>query len=80
VHADPRRLARLAREAEEVGWDDFFIWDHILFGPYGGIPMSDPWVALAAIALSTERIRQDLPRFSAASLGERRSFTPTASR
>ncbi len=57
VHADPRRLARLAREAEEVGWDAFFIWDHILFDPYGGIPMSDPWVALAAITMSTERIR-----------------------
>jgi alkanesulfonate monooxygenase SsuD/methylene tetrahydromethanopterin reductase-like flavin-dependent oxidoreductase (luciferase family) len=57
VHADPRVLARLARDAEAAGWDGFFIWDHILFDPYGGIAMSDPWVALAAIALGTERIR-----------------------
>lgn len=57
VHADPRVLARLARDAEAAGWDGFFIWDHILFDPYGGIALSDPWVALAAIALGTERIR-----------------------
>ncbi len=57
VHADPRTLARLARDAEEAGWDAFFIWDHILFDPYGGIAMSDPWVALAVIAMSTRRIR-----------------------
>jgi alkanesulfonate monooxygenase SsuD/methylene tetrahydromethanopterin reductase-like flavin-dependent oxidoreductase (luciferase family) len=57
AHWHPRTLARLAREAEEARWDGFFIWDHILFDPYGGIAMSDPWVALAAISMSTERIR-----------------------
>jgi alkanesulfonate monooxygenase SsuD/methylene tetrahydromethanopterin reductase-like flavin-dependent oxidoreductase (luciferase family) len=56
-HWHPRTLARLAQQAEGAGWDGFFIWDHILFDPYGGIAMSDPWVALAAIAMSTERIR-----------------------
>lgn len=29
--ADPRRMAGLAREAEDAGWDGFFIWDHIRF-------------------------------------------------
>lgn len=51
---DPRALAEAARDAETAGWDGFFIWDHMLFGP---IPVADPWVALTAIALSTERIR-----------------------
>ncbi|MGH2517712.1 MAG: LLM class flavin-dependent oxidoreductase [Ktedonobacterales bacterium] len=53
--ADPRALADLAREAEDAGWDGFFLWDHMLSVP--GIPILDPWVALAAIAMSTERIR-----------------------
>jgi alkanesulfonate monooxygenase SsuD/methylene tetrahydromethanopterin reductase-like flavin-dependent oxidoreductase (luciferase family) len=51
---DPRTLARLAREAEEAGWDGFFVWDHLLYGP---VPVADPWVALTAIVLSTQRIR-----------------------
>jgi alkanesulfonate monooxygenase SsuD/methylene tetrahydromethanopterin reductase-like flavin-dependent oxidoreductase (luciferase family) len=29
--ADPRRIARLAREAEDAGWDGFFLWDHVRF-------------------------------------------------
>lgn len=57
AHWDPRTLARLAQEAEAAGWDGFFIWDHMLFDPYGGLAMSDPWVALAAIAISTTRMR-----------------------
>jgi alkanesulfonate monooxygenase SsuD/methylene tetrahydromethanopterin reductase-like flavin-dependent oxidoreductase (luciferase family) len=52
---DARVLADLAREAEHAGWDGFFIWDHIASDH--PIPMVDPWVALAAIALSTERIQ-----------------------
>ena len=51
---DPRGLAALARDAERVGWDGFFLWDHVQFMP---VPTVDPWVALSAIALSTERIR-----------------------
>ena len=52
--ADPRRLAELAKEAEDNGWDGFFLWDHI---HWHGPPMVDPWVALAAIAVATERIK-----------------------
>src|SRR5512138_2728550 len=51
---DPRVLAGLAQEAEKAGWDGFFIWDHIAGM---GLPMVDPWVALAAISLNTQRIR-----------------------
>jgi alkanesulfonate monooxygenase SsuD/methylene tetrahydromethanopterin reductase-like flavin-dependent oxidoreductase (luciferase family) len=50
----PRTLAALAADAEAAGWDGFFIWDHVMFG---STPTADPWVALAAIALATERLR-----------------------
>ena len=53
---DPNTLAELAAAAEERGWDGFFLWDHIRYRePVRAV--ADPWVALAAIAASTERIR-----------------------
>ncbi len=55
AYADPRTLAALAREAEDAGWDGFFIWDHIQVG--WPDPVADPWVALAAIAAATSRVR-----------------------
>jgi alkanesulfonate monooxygenase SsuD/methylene tetrahydromethanopterin reductase-like flavin-dependent oxidoreductase (luciferase family) len=51
---DPRTLADMARDAEAAGFDGFFLWDHVQFIP---TPTVDPWVALAAIALATQRIR-----------------------
>jgi alkanesulfonate monooxygenase SsuD/methylene tetrahydromethanopterin reductase-like flavin-dependent oxidoreductase (luciferase family) len=54
---DARRLAHLAREAEDAGWDGFFIWDHVQFQTGYAAPFCDPWVALTAIALATERVR-----------------------
>jgi hypothetical protein len=53
--ADVRILIRLAQEAEACGWDGFFLWDHLTLG--GPDPVADPWVALTAIALHTERLR-----------------------
>jgi alkanesulfonate monooxygenase SsuD/methylene tetrahydromethanopterin reductase-like flavin-dependent oxidoreductase (luciferase family) len=55
--AEPRVLAETAREAEEAGWDGFFIWDHVLWTYPENHPTYDPWVALAAIATVTHRIR-----------------------
>jgi alkanesulfonate monooxygenase SsuD/methylene tetrahydromethanopterin reductase-like flavin-dependent oxidoreductase (luciferase family) len=52
-----RALADLAREAEEAGWDGFFIWDQIHVSKSLRAPMLDPWIALAAIAVNTRRIR-----------------------
>ena len=51
--SDPVLLAELAEEAEHEGWDGVFIWDHI------GQPNTavDPWVALAAMAMKTERVK-----------------------
>src|SRR5512133_1977733 len=54
--SNPRLLAQLAREAEEAGWDAFFLWDHLL-GSDLPRPFADPWVALAAAAMNTQRIR-----------------------
>src|SRR5215470_15352683 len=50
-----RTLAELAQDAEQAGWDGFFIWDHI--ARPGSPDTVDPWVALAAIAMRTERVR-----------------------
>jgi alkanesulfonate monooxygenase SsuD/methylene tetrahydromethanopterin reductase-like flavin-dependent oxidoreductase (luciferase family) len=54
--SDPRLLADLAAHAEERGWDGFFLWDHIRYRA-PTVEVSDPWVALAAIACATERVR-----------------------
>ena len=52
--AHPRTLADLARDAEQAGWDGFFIWDDVT--GYA-TDLTDPWISLAAVALSTSRIR-----------------------
>ncbi len=52
---DPGDLVDLAGRAEAVGWDGFFVWDHVMHA--GDPPACDPWVALGAIAASTELIR-----------------------
>jgi alkanesulfonate monooxygenase SsuD/methylene tetrahydromethanopterin reductase-like flavin-dependent oxidoreductase (luciferase family) len=57
VYADARVLAELAAEAEEAGWDGFFIWDVLFSSNMSTIPVVDPWIALAAIAMRTQRIR-----------------------
>jgi len=53
-YGDASVLADLAQDAENSGWDGFFIWDHVAGW---SLPMVDPWIALAAIAVSTHRIR-----------------------
>ena len=50
-------LAELAHEADETGWDGFFIWDHLLWTDPTDQPVVEPWVAMTAIAMATERIR-----------------------
>ena len=53
---DPRLLAELAQLAEARGWDGFFLWDHIRYrAPVRAV--ADPWMALAAIAYATSRLR-----------------------
>ena len=60
--SDPLYLSDVAVEAENAGWDGFFIWDHfVYFSPFEPkVPMhpfADPWVALSAVALKTKRVR-----------------------
>jgi alkanesulfonate monooxygenase SsuD/methylene tetrahydromethanopterin reductase-like flavin-dependent oxidoreductase (luciferase family) len=54
--ADPVTVAGLAAEAEEAGWDGFFVWDHVRWQE-PVVAVADPWITLAAIATATERIR-----------------------
>jgi hypothetical protein len=57
---DVHTLAQLAVEAETAGWDGVFVWD-CLYGSPENEPEKratcDPWIALAAIALATKRVR-----------------------
>jgi len=54
--ADPVTVARLAAEAEQAGWDGFFVWDHLNWrAPVRQV--ADPWITLAAAAAATERLR-----------------------
>jgi alkanesulfonate monooxygenase SsuD/methylene tetrahydromethanopterin reductase-like flavin-dependent oxidoreductase (luciferase family) len=55
--ADPNVLVELALTAEAAGWDGFFVWDILLPAGDETTPVADPWIALAAIAASTRRIR-----------------------
>ena len=54
-YADPRLAIRLARAAEEAGWEAFFVWDHLGF--VWGSPSSDPWISLSAVAISTTHLK-----------------------
>jgi alkanesulfonate monooxygenase SsuD/methylene tetrahydromethanopterin reductase-like flavin-dependent oxidoreductase (luciferase family) len=51
---DPRAAAGLAAEAEAAGWDGVFYWDGVAIGDGDTY---DPWVVMAAMAMTTERVR-----------------------
>jgi alkanesulfonate monooxygenase SsuD/methylene tetrahydromethanopterin reductase-like flavin-dependent oxidoreductase (luciferase family) len=54
--ADPRVVARLASEAEELGWHGLFVWDQMRWRePIRHV--ADPWITLAAVAAATERLK-----------------------
>lgn len=46
---DLRELPKLAQEAEQAGWDAFFVWD--------GFLGANPWVILSAVAMNSTRLR-----------------------
>jgi alkanesulfonate monooxygenase SsuD/methylene tetrahydromethanopterin reductase-like flavin-dependent oxidoreductase (luciferase family) len=54
--SDPAAIADLAARAEAAGWDGFFVWDHVA-RPEGTFPMAEPWIALTAVAMRTQRLR-----------------------
>lgn len=51
---DPRDAAALAAAAEAAGWDAVFTWDGVAIGEGATY---DPWIVMAAMAMSTERVR-----------------------
>ncbi len=53
--ADAEALAATAARAEAAGWEGVFVWDHVM--THAGVAVADPWIALAAIAVATERVR-----------------------
>src|ERR1019366_3606116 len=53
--ADVERMAELAILAEEVGWDGFFVWDHLRY-PAPVRDILDPYACLAVMAARTSRI------------------------
>lgn len=53
--ADPALVASLARDAEGAGWHGVFLWDHIQYRP-PVTDVTDPWIALAAIAVATRKV------------------------
>ena len=55
-YGDPLLIVALAEAAEAAGWDGAFVWDHVAYREPGW-PVADPYVAVAAIAARTERIR-----------------------
>jgi alkanesulfonate monooxygenase SsuD/methylene tetrahydromethanopterin reductase-like flavin-dependent oxidoreductase (luciferase family) len=56
-YSDPRAMVELAQEAEDAGWDGFFLWDHYFWRSPQNQPVADTWTLLTAMAARTERIR-----------------------
>ena len=56
-YADPRLLGQVAGEAEAAGWDGVFVWDHIAREEDPSVPATDAWIAMAAMAVGTQRVR-----------------------
>ena len=54
---DARTLGEFAALAEASGWDGVFLEDYIVYQNRQDIPTYDSWVALATMALRTDRIR-----------------------
>jgi alkanesulfonate monooxygenase SsuD/methylene tetrahydromethanopterin reductase-like flavin-dependent oxidoreductase (luciferase family) len=55
--SDPTAVVEIAQCAEEHGWDAVFVWDHVLSPLPEPWDIADPWIVLAAVAASTQRIR-----------------------
>lgn len=59
-HLNPNIVAGLAREAEEAGWDGFFLWDHILVFRDRSVPRARGW--RGPIGRMRDRIWKEPPR------------------
>ena len=57
LFADVAFLGELAGLAEQAGWEGVFLEDYIVHHIEPDAPTCDPWVALTAMTLATERVR-----------------------
>jgi alkanesulfonate monooxygenase SsuD/methylene tetrahydromethanopterin reductase-like flavin-dependent oxidoreductase (luciferase family) len=57
IDGDIHRLIEFAVLAEEAGWDGLSLEDYIVYPTHPRRVTYDPWLAFAAIALRTERLR-----------------------
>lgn len=55
--SDPRIIMDIAKAADKRGFDGLFVWDHVLSPVPGEWDLADPWIALAAAATVTRRLR-----------------------
>lgn len=53
--ADPAEVGELAARSEAVGWEGFFVWDHVQYGERVEA-VADAWTCCAAVAMRTERL------------------------
>ena len=53
--AKPENMVKLAKLAEENGWEGIFLWDHIPADP--SMAAYDPWLLLTLVASNSETLR-----------------------
>jgi len=56
IEGDVERLVEFAHIAEEEGWDGVFLEDYLVYWGMQGTTY-DPWLALTAIAMRTQRVK-----------------------
>lgn len=54
---DPKALIEYGEKVEALGYDSFWVWDHILLGVEPNFPIMDSLTTLTTIAARTKRIR-----------------------
>lgn len=55
---DINQLVTFAKEADQVGWDGFFLWDHLRTIDLPATdPFVDPWIAMTAMACNTTTLK-----------------------
>jgi len=56
ITSNPQDYVKLAKSAEEFGWEGFFIWDHVFLPWAPDQDVLDPWIILSAIATQTSKL------------------------
>jgi alkanesulfonate monooxygenase SsuD/methylene tetrahydromethanopterin reductase-like flavin-dependent oxidoreductase (luciferase family) len=56
ITSNPQDYIKLAKSAEECGWEGFFLWDHVFLPWSPDQAVFNPWVVLSAIATQTNRL------------------------